>query len=99
MNQQDTRLYVFKRDKWRCRRCGKQLSSGQPQLAHVIKQSKYNVRKYGKEIIHHHENLRAVESLKCNSYFDLGCKDELIKEHVEKIKKIIESEKKLDFLV
>ena len=38
-----------------------------PQIAHRIPKTKYNLKTYGKEVIHHRFNLVAVCSLKCNS--------------------------------
>ena len=53
-----------------CQLCGLAPSI---QLAHVIPQTRGNLRKYGKRIIHHPSNLRAVCSLACNSAASLGC--------------------------
>lgn len=86
-NIDDTRLYCFKRDAWRCVHCGKYLyTAPQRQLAHKIKKSKYNLKKYGAEIIHHPMNMDSTCSLSCNAKSDLGVKDELIKHLVKKIR-------------
>jgi len=52
---------------WCCGICKKSLLSGVPQLAHRIPQSKRNIKKYGKEVIHHKLNMIPVESLECNA--------------------------------
>ena len=89
--QQENRLAIFKRDKFTCH-CGNPITRfGTPQLGHIIPQRKMYLKKYGIEVIHHPMNMKSCCSLSCNSKLDLGCKDELIKEHVEKIiKKISE---------
>jgi len=82
----DTRLEIFKRDGWRCKVCGRPLYvAPHRQLAHKIKQSKYNLKKYGKDVIHHPLNMVSTCCLKCNAKVDLGVKEELIKELVDKI--------------
>ena len=54
---------------YQCRSCGKPAMS----LAHRIAQTKSNLKKYGKEIIHHEYNLVAVcERQACNDYFNVG---------------------------
>ena len=70
-----------------CEICGKLLINGQ--LAHRIKKSKYNLKKYGEEIIHHPVNLKVVCSLYCNSKADIGCNEELEKKIVDEIKEIL----------
>jgi len=50
----------------RCEVCGRAISVHDAQLAHRIPQSRMNLRKYGKEIIHHPMNL-AVTCPPCNS--------------------------------
>lgn len=45
---------------------------GTPQIAHRISQSEMNIKKYGKDVIHHRKNLVPVCSLKCNDYFNIG---------------------------
>lgn len=67
-----------------CKVCGKYTSNGQ--LAHRIKKSKYNLKKYGKKIIHHRLNLVYVCDLDCNAKVDIGCNEELEKEIIKQIK-------------
>ena len=52
---------------YRCEVCGREISPATCQLAHVIPQTKNNLRTYGKAVLHHPLNLRCVCSLKCNS--------------------------------
>ena len=61
---QRARLYA--RSQGFCESCGKPLTEGF-QLAHIIPQTKHNLKEYGKEVIHHDLNLKVVCSLKCNS--------------------------------
>ena len=61
---QRARLYA--RSHGFCEACGKPLTEGF-QLAHVIPQTKRNLKEYGKEVIHHDLNLKVVCSLKCNA--------------------------------
>jgi tRNA/tmRNA/rRNA uracil-C5-methylase (TrmA/RlmC/RlmD family) len=50
----------------KCGVCGKPITPYNLQLAHKVEKSKANLKKYGKQIIHHPMNLVAVCSLKCN---------------------------------
>lgn len=59
----ETRERVFARDHWACVVCGAPAN----QLAHRIPQTKANLRRYGKAVIHHDMNLASVCSLRCNS--------------------------------
>ena len=52
---------------YQCSVCGKPIDQFNLQLAHKIIKSKINLKKYGKELIHHEDNLEAVCSLPCNS--------------------------------
>lgn len=51
---------------WCCAVCGRPLAVSHAQWAHIIPQSKANIRKYGKAVIHHHMNGAVVCSLACN---------------------------------
>lgn len=42
------------------------------QLAHRIPQTKANLKKFGKRVIHHERNMLMVCSLKCNSAVNIG---------------------------
>lgn len=90
----ELRLSIFKRDKFICKVCGKPLCFGQGQIAHRIKNSKMYLKLYGDEVINHPYNLVSVCSLKCNASVDVGYKDELVKELVERITKDLESKVK-----
>lgn len=63
----DTRLKLYERSQGRCEICGISMSFGQMQMAHRLRQSKANLKKWGEEIIHHPINLVATCSLKCNA--------------------------------
>ena len=60
---------ILQKAGYQCRSCGKPAVS----LAHRIAQTKSNLKKYGKEIIHHEYNLAAVcERQACNDAFNIG---------------------------
>jgi hypothetical protein len=92
---EDTRRLVFARDGYRCICGGSIYQYGTPQLAHRIPQYDYLVKKYGKAIIHHPVNLRAVCSLKCNKKVDIGRYPGRIAEVLAEIKNSSESGKLL----
>jgi hypothetical protein len=83
----ELKIKIMKSSEYTCQVCGKITSRGQ--LAHRIKKSKYNLKKYGKEIIHHYLNLVYVCDLYCNSKVDIGCNEELEKKIVNEIKEIL----------
>ena len=59
----ERKIQIMDRDNWTCQVCGEFAT----QLAHRIPQSKMNIRKYGKRVIHHPLNLVSVCGLRCNS--------------------------------
>lgn len=63
----ELRIQIHARSGGRCEVCGKPIAVTETQLAHRIPQSKMNLKKYGKEIIHHRMNLAATCSLRCNA--------------------------------
>lgn len=68
----ELRLKIFARDKYICKNCGEPISSGIPQLAHRIRATKGNIRKYGKPVIYHPDNMLSVCSVDCNNALQLG---------------------------
>ena len=59
---------LFVRDRYTCRICGDPIRQhGTPQLAHRIAKTKSNLSRYGKEVIHHEDNLWSTCSLECNA--------------------------------
>ena len=63
----DKLLAIYERDEWTCV-CGNSVHIyGTPQIAHRLAQTKANIKKWGKGVIHHNVNLRAVCSLRCNA--------------------------------
>lgn len=63
----DTKIRKCQEQSFKCGVCGELITPYTCQLAHRIPKTKYNLKTYGKEIIHHDLNLVAVCSLKCNS--------------------------------
>ena len=68
-----------------CDVCGKHTKFNDCQLAHRIPQTKYNLRTYGKEVIHHEKNLALVCSLQCNGRVNIGHRPVAVKKLVEGI--------------
>lgn len=90
MNYRDKKLYILNRDNWKCQYPG--CSNPACHLAHRIAQTKANIKKYGKSIIHHELNLVAVcENLEHNSYFNIGFNPVETEKLVEKIKAELEN--------
>jgi 5-methylcytosine-specific restriction endonuclease McrA len=90
----ENRMELFDRDNWTCQICGEPiLLYGTPQAAHKIKQAKHFIQKYGRDIIHHPENIKSVCSLECNAKVDLGNNWAEIAELAERIKYMVEMEK------
>jgi hypothetical protein len=93
------RQHIFERDGWECQNpeCGGSIHRyGTPQLAHLIKQSKYNLKKYGAEVIHNSLNMKSVCCLECNAALDFGVNQCLIDALVHDIMRTIETFKKLE---
>lgn len=63
----ETKEEIFNRDEWICQVCGKQVTTSTAQLAHIIPQSKSMLKKWGKDIIHHPNNMLTTCSLNCNN--------------------------------
>ena len=63
----EKKIYLLAKNGGQCEVCHQPLALGDCQLAHRIPQTKYNLRTYGKTVLHHEYNLAAVCSLGCNS--------------------------------
>ena len=67
-----------------CAVCGKLVKYSECQLAHKIGQTKANLKKYGKEVLHNEKNLELVCGLACNSAVDISFRpNEVLKVLVE----------------
>jgi len=91
-NIAETKQRLFARDGYRCQNCdGSIYAYDTPQLAHRIASTVSNIRRYGKEVIHHDENLYSVCSLRCNDAMNIGMipviRDALAERIKEKIRK------------
>ena len=63
----EMKIYLLAKNGGQCEVCHQPLALSDCQLAHRIPQTKYNLRAYGKNVMHHEYNLAAVCSLGCNS--------------------------------
>lgn len=63
----EMKIHLIAKQGGRCEKCHQPLALSDCQLAHRIPQTKYNLRTYGKNVMHHEYNLAAVCSLECNS--------------------------------
>lgn len=65
------------------------------QMAHIIGQTKVNLKKYGAEIIHHPMNMKLTCCLACNASVQINPATRRLEaeEHVEKIRQAIQSER------
>ena len=76
-----------------CEVCRAPMMLMETQLAHILPQTKPNLKKYGPEIIHHELNMKLCCSLRCNSAVMIAPgKTALIDEHIEKIKQSIKGD-------
>ena len=85
----ETKIRKCQEQHFKCGVCGELITPYTLQLAHRIPKTKYNLKTYGKEIIHNDLNLVAVCSLKCNSSVLLDPKTHPIeaKELIEEIRR------------
>lgn len=70
--QKEQRRYALAISGGTCSVCGKPLSEGQPQGAHLISNTQANRRKYGELVMDHPLNIAMVCSLPCNHDCDIG---------------------------
>ena len=63
----EMKIHLIAKQGGRCEKCHQPLALSDCQLAHRIPQTKYNLKTYGKTVLHHEYNLAAVCSLGCNS--------------------------------
>ena len=85
----ETKLRIHARDKGRCQYPG--CTAPGFNLAHRIAQTKINIKLYGKDVIHHDDNLVLVCSCQeHNDYFNIGNRpaerEALVQQIREKIK-------------
>lgn len=63
----ETKIRKCQEQQFKCGVCGKPITPYSCQLAHRVPKTKFNLKEYGKAIMHHDLNLVAVCSLRCNS--------------------------------
>ena len=90
----EMKIYLLAKNGGQCEVCHQPLALSDCQLAHRIPQAKYNLKTYGKTVLHHEYNLAAVCSLGCNSAVLLSPATHPIesKALIERIKKNIEEQ-------
>lgn len=76
--EKKTRIYIERGGV--CEACFKAIPIQEAQLAHKLPQTKYNLKQYGKDYIHHPFNISLVCSLKCNSSISIAHNPESIME-------------------
>lgn len=82
--------FVFARDGYQCATCGRSIYHyGTPQMAHRIASTLANIKRHGKAVIHHAENLRAVCCLRCNDAQNIGNQPEIADVLAESIRSLI----------
>jgi len=84
----EMRMYIYNRSGGACEApgCENELRIDTMQLAHRIPQTKQNINKYGRDVIHHRWNLAATCGLKCNAAVDIRSKTECVRRLYEAIK-------------
>ena len=78
-----------------CEHCGAPMPDvNKSQLAHILAQTKTNIKKYGISVIHHPENLKLVCGLKCNAavMINTATRPQEADAHAEMIRAIIRQE-------
>jgi len=83
-NIYEAKILIFNRDEYKCQYpdCNKP----SVYLAHRIAQSKSNIKRYGKEIIHNYKNMISVcENQSHNDYFNIGYKPDEVKDLLNEI--------------
>jgi 5-methylcytosine-specific restriction endonuclease McrA len=87
----EQRAEIFKRDCYTCQHCGLSVFQyGTPQLAHLIAQTKANLKRYGKAVIHHPLNMASTCSLECNAAMNIGMNPGKVKALVREIESVID---------
>lgn len=75
----------------RCAACGELFMFGEAQeLAHIVPQRKWIIKKYGEQYIHHNLNLKLTHSGNCNAAVQMSPnKTELVNQHIKTIQDAI----------
>ncbi len=81
----DKKSRKYRECQGRCYICGEPIPWEKAQAAHKIGQTKANLKKYGKELIHSFSNFEIVCSLRCNSAVDISFNPEACKALVKEI--------------
>ena len=78
--RESSRIFELKKKKcaeagYRCEICSVYINAYTCQLAHIIPQTKVNIKIYGKEVIHSEDNMKVVCDLTCNAKAQIkrGC--------------------------
>ncbi|AFG37641.1 hypothetical protein Spiaf_1582 [Spirochaeta africana DSM 8902] len=94
MTREEQRIEIFMREDGRCFVCGAPLDWNCFHLAHVIPQRKHWVKRYGKSVIHHAENMRATcPTDRCNGAVSLGNNHHTVEQHAQRVRQRIAAER------
>ena len=86
----ETREKLWTRSRGLCEHCGEPIDYMGFEMAHVIPQRKHWLKKYGEQVIHHADNLRATHATaRCNNGVSIGNNEHLVGQHAEYILQII----------
>ena len=84
-NAEEKKKRIYFNSMGQCEICRRPISLHTSQIAHKIGQTKRNLKKYGKGVIHDEANLALVCSLKCNSKVDISFNPGEVQKVLEKI--------------
>ena len=86
----ETREKLWTRSRGMCEHCGGPIDYMGFEMAHVIPQRKHWLKRYGEQVIHHPDTIRATHATaRCNNGVSLGNNEYLVDQHAEKILQII----------
>ena len=90
MRIMETREKLWTRSLGYCEYCGEPIDYMGFEIAHVIPQRRHWLKKYGEQVIHHADNLRATHATaRCNNGVSIGNNAHLVAQHAGKILQII----------
>lgn len=85
----DQRIETYYDQDGRCAYCGLPMIFDEFELAHVLAESRDNVRRFGREVVDHRENKRATHRGECNSGVLMNPDSLQAREHARRIREAI----------